>query len=171
MQLNTDRLHSQLILEEGLRLMAYDDATGMPVPAGGKCKGHLTVGVGHNLDALPLTPSEVAAVGHDGRTQPITTANAMLILDNDIAAVCRVLNIQLAWWSDLDEIRARSLVDMTFNMGVHTLLSFHNFLSYLHAGDFDKAASDLESTAWYDEVGSRAVRLAGMIRTGEDYTS
>ena len=33
--------------EEGLRLEAYDDATGRPVPAGGHVQGVLTIGIGH----------------------------------------------------------------------------------------------------------------------------
>lgn len=171
MQLNTVRLHSQLVLEEGLRLMAYDDATGYPVPAGGKCKGNLTVGVGHNLDALPLTPSQIAIVGHDGRTQPITTSNAFMVLDGDISDVSRALVIDLPWCEGLDEIRARVLVDMAFNMGVHGLLKFHTFLSQMKLGNYAAAADDLKQTAWYGEVGSRARRLVAMIETGEDYTS
>lgn len=170
MQLDTDRLQNQLILEEGLRLMAYDDETGYPVPPGGRCVGNLTVGVGHNLDANPLTPSEKAVVGHDGRTKPITHDNALMILDEDIADACGQLDAHLPWWEGLDEIRARVMVDLTFAMGIGGLMGFHTFLGLMKAGEFDTAANDLLATKWYGEARTRGVRLVGMVRTGEDYT-
>lgn len=169
--LNKDRLHAQLILEEGLRLMAYDDATGYPVPPGGVCRGKLTVGVGHNLDANPLTADELAAVGHDGRKQPITRANAIMILDNDITVACYELDRHVPWCESLDEIRARVMVDLSFNMGINKLMGFQHFLGYMNQGQYDHAASELENSVWYDQVGARGVRLAGMVRSGEDYTS
>lgn len=169
--LNTARLHGQLVLEEGCRLMAYDDATGLPVPPGGVCQGNLTVGVGRDLDTNPLNASELAAVGHDGRTKPITQANAMFLLDNDIAHCVAELNRRAPWWSSLDEIRARVMVDLTFNMGSGWLSTFPRFLNALRTGEYDDAADDLQESKWYIEVGTRGVRLAQMVRTGEDYTS
>ena len=171
MNLNTDRLRSQLILEEGLRLVAYDDATGKPVPEGGVCEGNLTVGVGHNLDANPLTPQQLASVGHDGRTQPITHDDAINILDDDCIIAELAIEHHLPWCEDLDEIRQRVLVDMTFNMGIVKLMAFNTFLSLLEAHNFEQAASDLASTAWYHQVGSRARRLVAMVSTGQDYTA
>lgn len=171
MELNTQRLHSQLILEEGLRLMAYDDATGYPVPPGGTCRGKLTVGVGRNLDANPLTTEELAAVGHDARTLPITHDNAIMLLDDDIAVARCALDDRLPWWSSADEIRARVMVDLTFNMGIHKLLDFQHFLSYMRNATYSLAAAELKDSVWYNQVGSRGVRLVTMVRTGEDYTA
>lgn len=171
MEINSVRLRSQLILEEGLRLMAYDDATSYPVPAGAICRGKLTVGVGRNLDANPLTVLEQQAVGHDGRTQPITHDNAIMLLDHDIAKACRSLDDNLPWWRFRDEIRARVLVDLTFNMGIVKLLSFHHFISDMRAGAYEAAAGDLKDSLWYGQVGQRGERLVAMIRTGEDYTA
>lgn len=171
MELNTGRLHSQLILEEGLRLMAYDDATGYPVPAGGVCRGKLTTGVGRNLDGNPLTILEQQAVGHNGRTAPITHDNAIMLLDHDIAHACRALDDNLPWWRFLDEIRARVMVDLTFNMGIVKLLGFHHFISDMRAGAYEAAADDLKDSLWYGQVGQRGKRLEGMVRTGEDYTA
>lgn len=168
-ELNKDRLHSQLILEEGLRLQAYDDATGKPVPAGQTCRGKLTIGIGHNLDAKPLTASQQKIIGHDGRTLPITIQQALMLLDDDITDVCRWLTTLLPWWTQLDEIRARVLCDLTFNMGVHTLLTFKHFLSDMRTGNYEVAGTDLENSLWYKQVGSRAIRLVAMITTGEDY--
>lgn len=43
----TSRGRAFIEREEGLRLEAYDDATGRPVPVGGHVKGVLTIGIGH----------------------------------------------------------------------------------------------------------------------------
>jgi len=171
MHLNIKRLGSQLILEEGLRLMPYDDATGYPVKPGGSCRGKLTIGVGRNLDGNPLTNAERAAIGHDGRTRPITHDQAFMLLDNDIASVCRALNHNIPWWEHLDEIRARVLADLCFNLGIVKLLAFRHFLSNMRIGDYNAAANDLVDSLWYSQVKSRGVRLVAMVRTGEDWTA
>ena len=63
---------ADLCADEGLRLTAYDDATGLPVPGGGKCEGTLTIGYGHTgADVFP--------------GQIITEAEAETLLANDEA--------------------------------------------------------------------------------------
>lgn len=171
MDLNMDRLHSQLIIEEGLRLLAYDDATSMPVKPGQPYRGRLTIGVGRNLDGNPLTGQEYRFIGHDARALPITHAQAIYLLDHDIATAHAALDDNIPWWSSLDEIRARVLVDMCFNMAIHKLLGFPHFLTALRDGDHDEAGNELENSLWYKQVGQRGERLADMIRTGEDWTA
>lgn len=171
MLLNIPRFQSQLILEEGLRLMPYDDATGQPVPPGGRARGKLTIGVGRNLDANPLTKIERDIIGHDGRSQPITHEQAMMLLNHDIANVCCSLDHNLPWWDKLDEVRARVLADMCFNMGIVKLLGFKNTLSHARTGAYNNAANDMKASLWYTQVGSRGRRLERMMRTGEDWTA
>lgn len=154
------KLDSQLMLDEGLRLIAYRDQ-----------RGHLTTGVGRNLDTNPLSATEIAQVGHDARTRPITHADALYLLHNDEEAVCAAMDEHMPWWSDLDDVRARVLVDLCFNMGVHKTLSFNTFLALMHQGNYQDAADDLQQTAWYGEVAARGPRLVGMVATGEDYTA
>lgn len=188
MNLNMGRLRSQLILHESVRLLPYDDATGKTVPpiitiADGKevrtpspYRGKLTIGIGRNLDGNPFTPAEVKAIGHDGRTRAITIDQAILLLDNDIAAVGKALDQAMPWWRCLDEIRARVLVDLCFNMGLTTLLTFKNTLASLRMGNYEDAAIGLEKSLWYKQVGNhtdnkvdRGERLVAMVRTGKDW--
>lgn len=168
-ELNYSRLHDQLILHEGLRLLPYDDATGKPVAPGAHYRGKLTTGIGRNLDDNPLSPAEVAVIGHQGRNQAITKEQALFLLDNDIKHVCRSLDIELPWWQYLDEVRARVLVDMCFNMGVTKLLTFKNTLSFIRGGNYVKAAANMERSLWYSQVGARGERLAIMVLTGKDW--
>lgn len=171
MELNHVRLHSQLILHEGMRLAPYDDATGKPVKPGEHYRGKLTVGIGRNLDGNPLTKAEEGFVGHNGRDKPITQEQALYLLNNDISAVCRALNDNTPWWAHLDEIRGRVLVDMCFNMGVSKLLGFKNTLSFVRGGNYASAADNMKKSLWYAQVGIRGVRLEQMMRLGQDWVS
>lgn len=169
--LNLDRLEDQLILHESLRLLPYDDATGKTVQPGEHYRGKLTIGVGRNLDGNPLTKAEVAHIGHNCREKAITKEQALYLLSNDIAHVTATLDENLPWWEHLDEVRARVIFDMCFNMGIVTLLKFKNTLSFVRTGNYESAAANMRKSSWYWQVGRRGVRLSNMMETGKDWTS
>lgn len=154
------KLDSQLMLDEGLRLKAYMDT-----------RGFLTVGVGRNLDGNPLTSSEIAFVGHNARTLPITHDQAIYLLHNDEGKTLAELSDCVSWWTDLPDIPSRVMIDLMFNMGEHTFEQFHQFFALMHTGAYAKAGDDLETTAWYKQVGNRGPRLVKMLQTGQDYTA
>ena len=110
--MNITRLATELMRDEGVVLEPYRDTI-----------GHLTIGVGRNLDANPLTPAEIEVIGHDARRSPITRQQAAYLLGADIKRVMSGLDKTLPWWDDLDEVRRRVLVNMAFNLGVAGLLS------------------------------------------------
>lgn len=153
--MNLDKLKTELIRDEGIRLEAYTDTT-----------GHLTVGVGRNLDACPLTRHELDEVGHDARSKPISRGNAAYLLGNDIARTLSDLDRVLPWWKTLDEVRRRALANMCFNLGAPRLLKFKETLGWLKQGHYAAAAGAMLDSKWAVQVGDRATRLAHMIRTG-----
>lgn len=129
-------LRAQLVRHEGLRLSPY------------RCSaGKLTIGVGHNLDAVPIT--ERAAIA---------------ILDDDLADVFAQLDKHLPWWRDLDENRRLVLADMAFNLGVPGLMKFKNTLAAIRAGRYEMAATNMLESLWAKQVGKRAITLAKMMR-------
>jgi lysozyme len=136
----------QLMRDEGLRLKVYPDS-----------RGFNTIGYGHNLDANPL-PFDVS----DG----ITEAQAMAILGQDVERISTYLQRQLPWVVSLDDARHGVLQNMSFNMGVPGLLSFHHDLADTQAGNYEKAAADMKASLWYTEVGERAERLVQQMLTG-----
>lgn len=154
------KLDAQLMLDEGIRLQAYRDPS-----------GYLTVGVGRNLDTNPLSDAEIAIIGHDARTLPITREQALFLLHKDEMKAISDISDQFSWWATLDEVRARAIVDLVFNMGIAKFLTFNNFIKLMQESEYEDAGDDLSNTAWYDEVGDRGPRIANMISTGEDYTS
>lgn len=133
-------------------------------------KGFLTTGFGHNLDANPLTKEQKAFIGHDGRSKPITEQQANYLLFQDLEMFYKDLDRHLPWWRNLDDERQFVMLDLCFNMGIKTLLTFKNTLHYIATGYYIKAAENLLKSKYAKDVGDRAERNAYCLRTGEyDY--
>ena len=136
--MNRDDLRSMLVLHEGLRLKPY------------KCTaGKVTIGVGRNLD-----------------DKGITQAEAFALLENDIDEVCRELDQVWPWWRQMTDRRQQVLADMCFNLGLGRLKGFVNTIGFMKAGEYDKAADGMLASLWASQVGTRAQRLARMMREG-----
>lgn len=131
-------LMQELQSDEGLKLFPYVDAV-----------GKLTVGIGRNLSDVGISEDE-----------------ARLLLANDVAKAAADLTRFLPWYSALDEVRQRVLLNMTFNLGVRGLLKFEQTLASIKRGDYEAAAQGMLSSVWARQVGRRATRLAAMMRTG-----
>jgi lysozyme len=130
-------LVSELCRDEGVRLKPYVDTV-----------GKTTIGVGRNLTDVGISQDECNA-----------------LLENDIGRTTAWLDRNLPWWSTLDPVRQRVLVNMAFNMG-GGLLSFANTLAAVQRGDYAAAANGMLASKWATQVGARATRLADMMRNG-----
>lgn len=137
---DTARLKRQLMRDEGLRRYPYSDTT-----------GHLTIGIGHNLDVKGLSAAAID-----------------LIFWEDVADVTTDLDRRLPWWRTLNRARQRVLINMAFNLGVSGLLTFRHTLAHIQAQRFDEAAVEMLNSRWAGQVGQRAVRLSHIMRSGED---
>ena len=138
--MNIQIIEQALVRDEGLRTRPY------------RCTaGKLTIGVGRNLDDVGITPAE-----------------AMALLRNDINVVTVALDARLPWWRTLDEARQHVIINMAFNMGIATLLTFKNTLALIQAGKFEDAAAAMLQSKWARQVGPRARRLAAQMKEGEE---
>jgi lysozyme len=90
------------------------------------------------------------------------------LLMNDLKRVEIDLDKHLPWWSQLDTVRQRVLIDMCFNLGIKGLLGFKNTLAYVKAGQYKQAKTNMLKSKWASQVGKRAQRLAAMMETGKD---
>ena len=134
-----EKLISQLSRDEGIRLRPYRDSV-----------GKLTIGIGRNLDDVGISQDE-----------------ATVLLGNDIEKASAALRTQLPWTVNLDDARTGVLVNMTFNMGITTMLKFKDTLAHIQAGDYSAAADSMLQSQWARQVGARAQRLAEQMRTGQ----
>ena len=132
-------LQALLIKHEGMKLKPY-------VCTAGKT----SIGVGRNLD-----------------DNGITEAEAMAMLDRDIAVTTDTLRDNFLWFADLDRTRKDAVISLGFNMGVKKLTTFKKFLAGMAAQDYEVAAAEILDSTYATQVGQRAVELAGMIRSGQ----
>ena len=147
--MNRDKLISDLTGDEGIKLCAYDDASGSYIRPGSRLGGHPTIGIGRALD-----------------TQGITAAEAQWLLDNDIDRVAAEL-APCTWYAGQSDVRQNVLLNMCFNLGLAGLLQFHDLIEYLGDGRYELAAKAMEASIWYRQVGARAARLANEMRSGQ----
>ena len=131
-------LVAELERDEDVRLKPYRDTV-----------GKLTIGVGRNLDDVGISRDE-----------------SRILLAHDIERTAAELDAHLAWWSGLDPVRQRVLLNMAFNMGIWGLLTFKDTLAAIQAGNYVAAANGMLRSKWSGQVGDRAQRLAQMMATG-----
>ena len=134
---------SQLITtlrnQEGVEHEAYQDSL-----------GNWGIGVGHT----PSYPGEVW-----------TNAQIDAALTDDVTKAATGLNRALPWLETLGEIRWAAMVNQCFNMGLGNLLSFHEELTALQAGDWVGAAHAMQDSEWFKQVPNRVDAICLQIVT------
>ena len=157
-----------MILHEGLRLEPYI------CPA-----GYWTIGVGRNLESKGLTGAEQKFIfGRDDynkqeviellKKRGISKVEALFLLTNDISECIKDLK-RFAWFDQLDDVRAKVVIDMRFNLGAGGFRQFKKMIACLEVGDYAGASEQMMDSRWYHQVGDRGKRLVKMMYTGEDY--
>lgn len=137
--MDVDALAADLRRDEGLRLKPYRDTV-----------GKLTIGYGRNLDDRGISKPE-----------------AEYLLMSDIGATIQAVQAALPWFSRVDGIRQRVLVNIAFNAGVAGLLGFKRMLVALEHERFEEAADELLNSQAARDLPQRYGRLAAMLRTGQ----
>lgn len=126
------KLRHELETDEGRVRSPYRDT-----------EGHLTIGVGWNLDAVPL-PDEII-----DRLLDISIERAEAALDSIEPR-----------WRKLDQDRQRVLLNLAFNLGPVRFVAFHRFWAAMREF-LDTAAQDALQRAAAELVDSRAARQTG----------
>ena len=131
-------LYTDLERDEGIRTRPYVDSVGKH-----------TIGVGHNLDDVPLSGRAVR-----------------LILEDDVATAIVRADQLFPWWrTACGPTWSRVFLNLVFNMGPESLLTFHDFLQALRHGDGNEAADALLDSRYAKQTGMRAQRLAQLLRS------
>jgi len=124
--------------EEGRRLTPYPDT-----------QGHLTIGVGRNLDANGLSHDEVD-----------------LLFCNDLGRAVAQAHSIGPWVAQLDEVRQAVVIGMVFQLGLAGTLKFRNTLGALAAGDWKAAAAQMLASRWAQQTPARVARCVAMVMSG-----
>lgn len=132
-----DILLARLSRTEGRRNKPYVDTV-----------GKITIGIGHNLTDLGISDDILNALFKEDISRAASGA------------------AELAIYNNLDPVRQTVLIDMVFNMGLGDIQHFVNMLYWIKQSNFDMAATQMLSSQWARQVGSRANELAEIMRTG-----
>jgi|TARA_R110002020_G_scaffold58495_6_gene160390 lysozyme len=140
-------LEDLLSLHEGVRLKAYDDATGKTVKPGDTVLGNVTIGIGRNLIGNGITTREMKA-----------------LLKNDIIRA-RKRAERYKWFSAMNPPRQAVIVSLIFNMG--NIDSFVRMRAAIAVKDWETSAMELLDSKYSRDVGDRCLILSDMLRSGK----
>ena len=129
-------LKQLLLKHEGKRNRPYLDVNGF-----------LTVGIGRNLDANPLSDDEIN-----------------YLFENDIKRVLNDCWHHLPWFGDLSQERQYVIIDMVFNLGIGGFLKFKKMIAAIEKEAWQTAAAEMVDSKWAADVGQRAAELAMIMR-------
>lgn len=143
-----------LVHDEGLRLVPYF------CPA-----GHRTVGIGHNLEANPVS-GEIA-----GRLQEvgsITRDQAFFLCGEQLE---RSTDDALAIFGDeflqFSECRQLGIINMLYAMGRSRFEKFGNTIAAIKRADWEEAAQNVQDSLWgRKQAPNRARRVAALFKEG-----
>lgn len=140
--------------DEGLKLVVYDDANGLPIRRGSQVVGNATIGIGRCItDRNGITESE-----------------AYYLLANDIARINARLAM-LSWWVNLDPVRKDVVTAMAFQLGLEGMLTFKTFITCLIQKNWVLASHAMLDSTWAHQTPARVQRMANTIVTGVSYAS
>ena len=60
-----------------------------------------------------------------------------------------------------------AIINLNFNVGITTLKKFKKAIAAMNLHDYDTAAMEFLDSRWASQVGTRALDVTDMIRTGE----
>lgn len=97
-----------------------------------------------------------------------TTAEAAMLdeLQNTHTELLRRCKAYLLLREKPDTVRAECVLDMAYNMGVATLMTFTGTLPMIERGEYARAAENLRASKWYRQVGRRSRAICQMLKTG-----
>ncbi len=142
---------------EGNRLETYYDTKGIP-----------TIGIGFNLkkggakeriESLGLSYSKII-----NKEQSITQEQSVRLFNEDYKTA---LSDAQRWIPNLSQQPKEVqmiCIDMAFNMGLKTIMTFNTTSNLIQNHKYNEAASNLEKTAWYKQVGRRSKNHVAMLR-------
>ncbi len=141
-----EKIKRWLINEEGYKRLPYDDTTGHPI----KLKtGKLTVGIGRNLEAKPLSEAVIDLMLQEDIQE--ATQGCLKIYGADV-------------FERLNENQQLSLISMCFQMGIMGLGGFKKANAEVKLGNFEKAAEYFAQSKWaHQDSPARAKRTIKLL--------
>ena len=71
------------------------------------------------------------------------------------------------WFKELDDVRQDAMINLSFNIGITSLRKFSKAIAAMNVHDYETAAMEFLDSRWANQVGTRALDVTDMIRTGD----
>jgi lysozyme len=136
------KLLDMLKRHEGVMYYVYDDHLGYATIGVGRCV-EKNVGLGLSHDEIEY------------------------LLQNDVNRCIEELDSNFTWYRNLCEARRDAMINLCFNLGLPRLKKFVKALAAMEAGNYQEAAVEFLDSRWAKQVGTRALEVTHMIRSGE----
>lgn len=127
----------QIISHEGMRLTPYIDSA-----------GKRTIGIGWNIDDVPMREGE-----------------AIARMRNDLLEVKGQVE-KFSWFTHLNEVRRDVIIEMVFNLGLPRFKKFTKMIEALQNFNYEQAADEMMDSQWAHQVKGRAEMLAKQMENG-----
>lgn len=157
----SDKLAKQIVLHEGFESTVYKDTVGVP-----------TIGVGFNLRRDDAR-AKIEQLGLDydmvlAGQQTLSRQQAEKLAMDDIKMATRDAKDLFPNLGELDPVRQRVLIDMSYNLGKTRLAKFQRLRAAVERKDWDAAVVSMRNSLWFRQVKSRGVTLSRMMASGID---
>lgn len=126
--------------------------------------GFLTQGIGHNLEANPLTKEQKSKIKD---LKCWSNAEIDMILADDIKQCLILISQIIKGFEDFDDERQYAVLDISFQLGVIGVSKFKNMLSAMRDKDWERASKECLNSKYAKQTPKRANRIAHLIKTGE----
>ena len=146
--MDKELLKNELIRDEGCVFEVYLDSEGLP-----------TFGIGHLCK--PEEDEFGAAVGTKVSPERVNEC-----FEHDVEIAVNEAKSRYDFFDDLNDVRQRVYVNMTFNLGSTRLALFKKMHAAVAAGNWHVAAAEMLDSKWAKQVKGRADRRADMMRSG-----
>ena len=147
-EMSDKEIKDMIIRHEGKRNEPYKDSLGL-----------WTVGIGHLIGDGKSLP--------DKWNRRFTDDEVMALFDLDYDHHKQMAQSNIPNFSKVSSMGQGALIDLTFNMGGNWINKFKNTKKALEDGNTELAASNLEQSKWYTQVGNRAPTITGMLRNSK----
>ena len=132
-----NKLQRMLERDEGIKDQPYFDS-----------EGHLTIGIGHNLD------------------EPLAGVLIEAIFRHDLRRHTSELLQRWPFIEFFDDARKAALINMAFQMGVPRLATFRKMFAALEVHDWKLAHAEALDSKWALQTPERAKRVSEQLLTG-----
>jgi lysozyme len=142
--MSEEQIKQMIIAHEGVRNRPYQDSLGL-----------WTVGIGHLIGDGKTLPPEM--------NREFSNEEIMAMFEKDYAHH-RSAAMNIPGFDKLDGKGQGALTDLTFNMGPSWISKWPKLKKQLGEGDTHSAASNLEESKWYGQVGNRAPAVVSLLK-------